>query len=80
MVDYLAHLFSGSFIRTLTVGIGISPIQPLARVADFTAGGEFHSAPKQNNNISQTRKRASDTYIILHRQRFVKGILQIILQ
>ena len=31
-----------------TVGIGISPIQlSLRKVADFTAGGEFHSAPKQ---------------------------------
>jgi hypothetical protein len=35
-------------IRTLTVGIGISPIRPLhkKRFADFTAGGELHPALK----------------------------------
>jgi len=29
-----------------TVGTGISPVQPPARVADYTAGGESHPAPK----------------------------------
>jgi hypothetical protein len=29
-----------------TVGFGIAPNQPHMRLADFTAGGESHSAPK----------------------------------
>lgn len=37
--------FTSSFIRTMTVGIGIAPIHAL-RLADFTAGGGFHPALK----------------------------------
>ena len=29
-----------------TVGTGISPVQPFTWVADYTAGGESHPAPK----------------------------------
>ena len=29
-----------------TVGTGISPVRELSLFADFTAGGELHSAPK----------------------------------
>ncbi len=39
-------LNTSSSIRTVTVGPGVSPGQPLARVADFTASGEFHPALK----------------------------------
>ncbi len=35
-----------SFIRTLTVGNGISPFQHLSVFADYTAGGESHPALK----------------------------------
>lgn len=36
-----------SLIRTLTVGIGIAPIQPpFGRSWTFTTGEEFHLAPK----------------------------------
>ena len=30
-----------------TVGTGISPVREHTLFADFTAGGEFHSAPKK---------------------------------
>lgn len=40
------HLFLSFPIRTLTVGTGISPVQPHMRVMDFTIGREFHPAPK----------------------------------
>ena len=30
----------------MTVGTGIAPVRGLAPFADFTAGGDFHSAPK----------------------------------
>lgn len=33
-------------IRTITVGTGITPVRGLAPFADCTAGGDFHSAPK----------------------------------
>jgi len=41
-----------------TVGFGISPNQLLTQVADYTAGGEFRPAPKNDiylfdNRISQ---------------------------
>lgn len=37
-----------SFIRTITVGTGISPVRhAVACSRTFTAGGDFHSAPKQ---------------------------------
>lgn len=39
-------LHVSSLIQTLTVGFGISPNQPPQRVADYTAGGELHPAPK----------------------------------
>jgi hypothetical protein len=32
-----------------TVGSGITPDQPLSRFADYTAGREFHPAPKNFN-------------------------------
>ena len=37
------HIF---FHPDYTVGPGVSPGQPLSRVADFTASGEFHPALK----------------------------------
>lgn len=47
-----------------TVGTGISPVQPcITQVADFTAGREFHPAPKTNilftNILSHFLKKAS---------------------
>ena len=41
-----------SLIQTVTVGSGISPDQPHMRVADSTAGREFHPAPKNISEIS----------------------------
>jgi hypothetical protein len=35
-------------IPDYTVGFGVAPNPPLARVADFTAGREFHPALKMN--------------------------------
>ena len=43
-----------ALIQTLTVGFGISPNQPLARVADYTAGGELRPAPKNLYSITKT--------------------------
>lgn len=47
MYEILRQRISDSFIRTMTVGFGISPNQPENGRADYTAGGEFHSALKQ---------------------------------
>ena len=33
------------FIQTITVGTGITPVRA-RRLADYTAGGELHPAPK----------------------------------
>ena len=41
-----------SFIRTLTVGPGISPGRPLAGFAGCTAGGDFHPALKQRFGLA----------------------------
>ena len=37
-------------ITTVTVGFGIAPNQP-KRLADYTAGKEFHLAPKTYSNF-----------------------------
>jgi hypothetical protein len=37
---------SSSSIQTLTVAIGVAPIQPLMRVAEYTASRELHSSLK----------------------------------
>ena len=44
---------AGSFhlVCSFTVGPGVSPGQPLARVADFTASGEFHPALKTSVHL-----------------------------
>jgi len=41
------YSYSFFFHPDFTVGPGISPGQPLARVADFTAGRELHPTPKK---------------------------------
>ena len=38
-----------------TVGFGISPNQLLSQVADYTAGGEFRPAPKNDINLFANR-------------------------
>ena len=43
------HIF---FHPDYTVGFGVSPNQPLARVADFTASGEFHPALKTSYSLA----------------------------
>ena len=45
-----------------TVGFGISPNQLPAQVADYTAGGEFHPAPK--NDIYLFDNRISHFYLL----------------
>jgi hypothetical protein len=42
-----------SFIPTLTVGTGISPVQSVQKTESraFTAGGDLHPAPKAINNF-----------------------------
>jgi hypothetical protein len=42
----LPHIF---FHPDYTVGCGVSPHRALLRFADFTAGQEFHLAPKMLN-------------------------------
>jgi hypothetical protein len=37
---------TSSFIRTLTVGPGVTPDLRISALAGFTAGGELHPAPK----------------------------------
>ena len=39
----MSHIF---FHPDCTVGIGLAPIRPPRWFADFTAGREFHPAPK----------------------------------
>ena len=43
------HIF---FHPDYTVGFGVSPNQPFARVADFTASGEFHPALKTSYSLA----------------------------
>lgn len=38
--------YTPSLIQTVTVGIGIAPIPAPRALADYTAGGDFHPAPK----------------------------------
>ena len=45
-VHIFFHPDLGNASIAFTVGPGVSPGQPLARVADFTASGEFHPALK----------------------------------
>lgn len=51
--SYLANTAHSSLIQTITVGSGIhqmmSPNQPPKRVADYTAGGDSHPAPKNKS-------------------------------
>ena len=48
-------ILHSSLIQTVTVGSGITPDQPLLQwVADYTAGGESHPAPKNCNYMQYT--------------------------
>ena len=43
--------YTPSLIQTVTVGIGIAPIPAEKPLADCTAGGELHPAPKTNDPV-----------------------------
>jgi len=45
-VHIFFHPDLGNIHIAVTVGPGVSPGQPFARVADYTASGEFHPALK----------------------------------
>ena len=57
-----------------TVGTGIAPVRELALFADFTAGGELHSAPKkiQLYLSYSTNKTKRQAFEVIFSVRFQK--------